>query len=228
MKKITALVIAAIMLVFSLAACDKDRVDPFYPTRAAAFYGKINKSDDFWFEMQFTNDGVTYKFTQAKTKNAVTTISDYEGEGSDSYEVAIIGTDGAFVHKLNLKEKKYDSLVTSNYQDFLFKDYTPSMFSTPIFEGDAEFEGQTYYCETYETTSQQGGAIDGANKYYFTKGRLNAIEILEGGKVIMIMRFTDYGDKIPSDIHVKIPDGFKGNTVQFESIIDFSEMYEWQ
>ncbi len=227
MKRITALVIAALMLVCALAACDKDNVDPLYPTRAAAFYGKMSKSNDFWFEMSFTNNGVTYDFTQAKTSSSVTTISDFEGDVNDSYEIAIIGQNGARVHVLNIKEKYYDTIIAANYQDFLFAGYESSMFSSPVSTGDEEFEGETYYCETYETASQEGGAVDGLNKYYFTKGRLNAVEVIESGKTVMVMRFKDYGDKIPSDIHIKIPEGFEGKTMQVESIIDFSTMSEW-
>lgn len=228
MKRITALVIAVLMLACALFACTKDDVDPTYPTRAAAFYGEMkgrfNNNSNFWFEMVLTQDSGSFVFKQATNGAVVTTIKDYTNDALDSYEVAEIKERGAFVHSLNIAKKTYDTTIGADYQRFLFADYTTSMFSSPISTGDESYDGAVYYCETYETSSVTGGEIDGSNKYYFDGGKLIAIEIYEQGKRTMVMHFNDYGTDIPSDIYLSAPDDFGKGTIAFESVIDYTEM----
>lgn len=213
MKRFITLIIALLCLL-SLCACnesDGNSDDVNYPSRTAAFYGNINKNS-FWFKMNFTNNGVNYVFTQATDGTVVTTIEDHADNTLDKYHIY----DGNNLHKLNLNQKTYDTVIGNvKAQGFLFEGYTPDMFANPDSTAVEQFEGKAYYCETFSTVSASG-AVSGKNKYYFDGNKLKAVEIIEGGRMIMIMRFVDYSNEIPSDVYISLPEGYKAGTLQIE------------
>ena len=211
MKRITALLIA-ILFVIAFSACAEETeqessdTGELYPSRTAAFYGNMDMNS-FWFTMEFTNYGTTYTMTQATNGKAVTTIEDHEDNTLDQYQIY----DNKSVHKLNLQRKSYDTVLGSNGQGFLFEGYTPSMFANPSSSTVQQFEGESYYCESFVTAGSAG-----RNNYYFDENRLAVIEIIEGGKTVMVMRITDYSNTIPSDVYLSIPEDFKGGNLEFE------------
>lgn len=228
MKRIIIVAIAVTMLLVSFVACEGEKdiyeVDKSYDSRTSAFYGHINENQYFWFEMELTQNGETYKFIQATSGANVTTIYDYEGEVRDTYEIAMKGENGtaAVIHTLYFDEKKYDTTISDKFQDFLFGGEDPESFSEPSWTGDGDFDGNTYYCELFEVASSEGSGLDGYNKYYYDDGRLIAVEIAQNDKVTMTMKFNDYGVEVPDDIYLTPPTDFKKGTLQFESVIDFN------
>lgn len=228
MKRVILIAVALVILVTALVACEKEKnvydIDKSYDSRTAAFYGHIKDNQFFWFEMELTSNNETYKFTQATNGSNVTTITDREGTARDSYEIAVVGTNGAVIHTIHLDDRKYDTTISDNYQKFLFDSENPDMYSDPNWSGEAEFEGTTYYAETFETASSEGGTITGYNKYYYDEGRLIAVEIAEKDVVTMVMKFIEYGIEIPEDIYINTPEGFSKGTFQVESVIDYNSM----
>lgn len=219
MKRITALVVAALLLI-ALVACSGDgeeSIDMSYPSRTAAFYGKMDVNS-FWFTMDFTNNGSNCTFTQATNGRVVTTIEDFANDTYDKYHIY----DKSCVHKLDLTTKVYNTLIGPHGQDFLFSGYTPSMFANPSSSSVAEFEGKSYYCESYATA---GG---GRNVYYFEGNTLKVIEIIEGGKAVMIMRINEYSNTIPENVYLSIPSDFRAGTLEYEgSDISFNENWSF-
>ncbi len=229
MKRIIALVIAALMLVFAFAACGEDeadlyKVDEGYATRAAAFYGRMNKNN-FYAKMTLTVNNETYSFTQATNGANITTIADFEGTERDSYKIFVKNTEKRCVHTLDIANKKFDTLITDNGQDFLLADYTANMFKYPSKTGDADFNGKTYYCEVYDSAAPGSSEVTGQDRYYFDEGKVVAIEILSGKEITMTIVFEEYSNAIPNDIYVTVPDGFKGGTVQNEVIVDYNSLW---
>lgn len=225
MKKLIAAILFAVVLV-ALAACgsgDESSTDlSGYTSRTAAFYGNMNKNS-FYFKMNFTNGGTTYTFTQATDGLSVATIEDHENDANDKYQVFT----GNLVHKLNFQAKTYDTLITTNGQGFLFEGYDYTMFSAPSRTSVETFEGKSYYCETFSTVSQTGGAVSGKNRYFFEGNTLKAIEIIEGNQTVMTMRFIEYSNEIPQNVYLEAPEGFTANTLEYEqsTIIDFSQLW---
>ena len=228
MKRIVFIAIAIIMILTSFVACNQDndiyQIDKSYDSRTAAFYGHINENQYFWFDMDYIQEKETYKFIQATNGKNVTTILDYEDNSRDSYVIAVKGENAALVHTLRFAEKKYDTTIAEEFQDFLFGGENPQAFSEPNWSGDAEFEGTTYYCEMFEVASSEGGEINGTNKYYFDEGRLVAVEIAENDKVTMTMKFNEYGIEVPDHIYLTPPSDFEKGTIIVESVIDYNSM----
>ncbi len=220
MKKTVAILLSLVMLVCVFASCGDSDEHQHFETRTAAFYGGMAK-DSFWFKMSFTNNGETYVFTQATNGKNVTTIEDHDGTERDTYQLL----EGNRLHILNVSRKTYDTIVNGKGQNFLFADYNASMFNNPKKTDNEEFEGKTYYCETFSTSSYTDGAISGENKYYFDGNKLVAIEIIDGGDLIMVMRFKEYSNTIPKDVYVEIPKDFEGETLQVENEIDYNEYW---
>ncbi len=219
MKRILAILLSLVMIVLPLASCDEGDTS-HYNTRTAAFYGGISK-DSFYFKMTFTNNGETYVFTQATNGKTVTTIEDRDGTANDTYNIV----DGNAVHALDLKSKEYDTIINGKGQSFLFADYTASMFQNAKKVSNEEFEGKKYYCEVFSTSSYSDGSFSGENRYYFDGNKLKAIEIIDGGKLIMVMRMTEYSNKIPDDIYLNAPKDFTPGTLQVETEIDYNEYW---
>lgn len=207
MKRITALLLVCLLMLAFVACKDKeDDYDTSYPSRTAAFYGNMNP-ESFYFTMRFTNNGATYEFTQATNGKVVTTIEDHSDNSYDLYHIY----NGDCVHKLNFSAKSYDTLIGPKGQDFLFGGYTPAMFENPSSASVKEFEGEEYYCESFAT------AGSGRNNYYFDGYVLKAIEIIENGKTVMIMRINKFSNTIPEDIYLSIPSGFKAGQLEYEA-----------
>lgn len=220
MKKITALAIAVLLFV-ALVACsgdeDESSFDSSYPSRTAAFYGNMNMNS-FWFTMEFNNNGTICDFTQATNGKVVTTIEDHANNTYDKYHIY----DKNCVHKLDFVTKTYNTLIGPKGQDFLFEGYTASMFSKPTMSSVQQFDGKSYHCESFTTS---GG---GRNNYYFEGNELKVIEIIEGGKAVMIMKLKDYSNEIPDDILFSVPSGFKAGTLEYEgSDISFNENWSF-
>ena len=57
---------------------------------------------------------------------------------------------------------------------------------------------------------------NGKNKYYFDGNQLKAVEIIEGGKTVMVMRFLEYSNEIPDGVYFAPPKGYKATTLQIE------------
>jgi hypothetical protein len=228
MKRIIVVAIAILMLLASFVACDKEtdvyEIDKSYDSRTAAFYGHIAENQFFWFDMDLTQNGETHNFVQATNGNNVTTILDFENNANDKYEIAVKGEKAAIVHTIHLNEKKYDTTISEQFQDFLFGGEDPKAFSEPDWSGDTEFQGVTLYCEMFKVASNDGGVIDGYNKYYYDEGRLVAVEIAQNDKVTMTMQLKEYGVEVPEGIYLNPPTDFKKGTFQVESVIDYSEM----
>lgn len=231
MKKITALIIAALLLAFSLVACGKGETSQnsgndisqnsggnvSYGSRTSAFYGNMDKNS-FWFRMKFTKNGETCVFTQATNGKNTTTVKDFEDDKKDTYDIF----DGSVIHHLHIDDKSYDSTLSSNGQDFLFAGYSSSMFASPSSKGDKEYGGKQYYCETFETASADGGSASGRDMYFFDGDRLVAVEIYENGEKTMIMEFEDYSCTLPSDIYLSAPDDFKKGNLEIDISTDIS------
>lgn len=223
MKRFIPFVIALLCLV-SLCSCSQngdtsDGTD--YPSRTAAFYGNMN-SNSFWFKMNFTNNGVDYVFTQATDGAVVTTIEDYANDSLDKYQVY----DGQSLHIINVSSKTYDTVIGNvKAQGFLFEGYQPEMFASPVSAAVEQFEGNAYYCETFSAVSASG-TVSGKNKYYFEDYTLKAVEIIESGKTVMVMRFVDYSNDIPDDIYLSLPEGYKAGTLQIEgSDVNYEDIF---
>lgn len=228
MKRIILIAIAVLMVLTSFVACNKEtdvyKIDKSYDSRTSAFYGHISKNQYFWFDMDLTQNDETYNFVQATNGNNVTTILDYEGTARDSYQIATKGTNAAVVHTLHIADQKYDTDITESFQDFLFGGEDPNAFSEPNWTGDADFEGTTYYCEQFEVASGEGSGVDGYNNYYYSEGRLVAVEILQNDKVTMTMKFKEYGIEVPDYIYLTPPSDYKKGTFRVESVIDYGSM----
>ncbi len=230
MKRIVLIAIAVLMVLCSFVACNKEtdvyKIDKSYDSRTSAFYGHINENQFFWFNMELTQDGETYGFIQGTNGANVTTILDYEGTARDTYEIAVKNQSGtaAAIHTIHVDEQKYDTTISEKFQDFLFGGEDPKAFEKPDAMGDAEFEGVTYYSETFNVASNEGGILDGYNKYYYDEGRLIAVEIAQKDKVIMTMKFNEYGIEIPDYIFITPPTDYKKGTFQVESVIDYNSM----
>lgn len=224
MKKITALIIA-VFFIFALVACnggEEDTSATVYPSRTAAFYGNMDKSS-FYFKMSFTNNGATYGFTQATNGRVVTTIEDHEDNSLDKYHIF----NGDCIHKLDFSDRSYDTLITTDGQQFLFGGYEPEMFARPSLKSVEQFEGNSYYCESFSTVSQSGGAISGKNRYFFDGNTLKVIEIVENGKTVMVMRLEEYGNTLPDSLCLAPPSDFRADTLEMEQSggINFSEVW---
>ena len=211
MKRIICL-LTAVIFVFALVSCSEDdNVNTNYPSRTAAFYGTMGK-DGFYFKMNFTNNGATYQFTQATNGIVVTTIEDHKDNSKDGYYIF----DGNALHILDTANKRYNTIVGNvKAQGFLFEGYTPDMFANPNSSAVEQFEDASYYCETFSTVATNG-VTNGKNKYYFDGNQLKAVEIIEGGKTVMVMRFLEYSNEIPDGVYFAPPKGYKATTLQIE------------
>ncbi len=222
MKKITAAVIALILLL-SFTACKRGNNDDggvVYPSRTAAFYG--NMGDNFWFDMNLTTNGYSYDFKQATNWTNVTTIEDHSDNSRDKYEIY----DGSVIHEVNIAEEYYDTVINVRGQEFLFDGYTPEMFANPTSTAVESFKGTSYYCETFTSASTSGGAVTGRNKYYFDGDTLVGVEIIEAGKTVMVMDFRGYGSELPANVYLAVPSNFKPRNLVYEdSGIDFSDYW---
>ena len=226
MKRIIAIFITALLLI-SLVACgengDTSSVpQASYPSRTSAFYANVNPNS-FWFTMNFTNNGSEYAFTQATNGKTVTTIENHSDNSRDKYEIY----DKNCIHKLYLASSRYDTVIGKAGQGFLFEGYNPSMFANPSTSSVKNFDGVSYHCESF-VTSSTNSASAGINNYYFEGDRLKVIEIIEGGKAVMIMRITDYSNTIPSDIYLSVPADFKATNLEFETDVSFEDMSFWE
>lgn len=189
------------------------------------FYQLIENSKTFWFEMEIVSDKQTYRFTQATNGVNITSILDYEGDSNDVYEVIEFKEELAHIHTLNFKEKKYDTSITKNYQDFLFKGEKAETYANPSQKGSSKNKDYQYF-EKFDTSSSESGKIDGCNIYYFNDNRLECIEVVENGNVTMTMKFVDYGVEVPDDIYLTPPSDFKKGTLQVDTTIDYGSM-DW-
>ncbi len=231
MKKLIALFAATLLLVFGLFACKEgdpaessqgEKSGASYASKTAAFYSDMNKSS-FYFKMNFTQNGETCVFTQLTNGKTTTTLKDYEDNSKDIYDIF----DGQIIHHIVVDQKLVNSTMTPNGQAFLFADYTPSMFASPDSTGDSEFNGKTYYSETFETASKAGGAIDGKNVYFFEGDKLVAVEIYESSEKTMVMEFLEYSNSLPSDIYLEAPADYSKGNIEIEVSADFSAPSEW-
>lgn len=214
MKKLIAALLLPIMLLLLISCSDGDEnsVDiGNFTSRTAAFYGNMDKSC-FYFKMSFTAYGETYDFTQATDGYSVATIEDHENDSYDKYHVFT----GNAVHKLNFGNKTYDTVITQEGQGFLFGGYEYTMFASPTQTSVEQFEGKSYYCETFSTVDQAGGTVTGKNRYFYDGTTLKAIEIIDGKQTVMVMRFIEYKNEIPQTVYLKAPEGFKANTLEYE------------
>lgn len=227
MKKTIALIVVSVLLAFSLISCGENETSQSsesnvsYESRTSAFYGNMDMNS-FWFRMKFTKNGETCDFTQVTNGKNTTTIKDYEDDTKDIYEIF----DGSVIHHLHIDDKSYDSTLSANGQDFLFAGYTASMFSSPSVENEKEFGGKTYYCETFETASSDGGAVNGRDLYFYDGDRLVAVEIYQNGEKTMIMEFEEYSCTLPGDIYLSAPDDFKKGNLAIDISTEIS-MDDW-
>lgn len=207
-------IFTVMLLLISLASCGdggdaSSQGGSAYPSRTAEFYGTMDMNS-FWFTMEFTNNGATYGFTQATNGNVVTTIEDYDNDSLDTYEIY----DGKCVHKLNISGSSYNTAIGLEGQTFLFAGYDASMFVNPSTNGVKTFEDVSYHCESFVTKSMSGSG-SGVNNYYFDGDRLKAVEIIDGGETVMVMRIKDYSNTVPSDIYLSAPSGFKAGELEY-------------
>lgn len=210
MKRILILAFA-VLAMLSFSACSKDE-----DTRTYYFYNGINK-ESFWFHGTITKDGETYRYAQALDSDSVTTIEDHDNNEDDGY--AIYELDNCYLHSLNFTTKKYDTTVTTDGVKFLFGNNEASQFRAPDdTEEEAEFEGETYYCEIFETVDENGDEI-GENKYYFDGMTLVAIEWIEDGEVVTTLRIEEYTNEIPKSVYTSVPDSFKAGQFVVEEVI---------
>ncbi|MBQ9848271.1 MAG: hypothetical protein IJO64_04350 [Clostridia bacterium] len=230
MKRITALIISALMLAFCLFSCNTEGTESSggdsnvsYESKTSAFYGNMNKSS-FWFRMNFTKKNETCVFTQVTNGKTTTTIKDYEDDSKDVYDIF----DGSIIHHIRVDEKAYDSTLSASGQAFLFADYTASMFASPSSVGNDEYNGKQYYCETFDTAAAEGGAVSGKNMYFFDGDKLVAVEIYEKGEKVMVMEFIEYSNTLPNDIYLSAPDDFKkGNlAIDVSTTISVDDWWE--
>ena len=190
------------------------------------FYELVNESETFWFEMEITADGETYSYIQARNGKSITTVINRKNNAEDRYEIAEFKDGMVNVHTLNFIEKKYDTIVTTNSQTFLFGDENPESFANPDQKGDLQKKEKTYYCEKFNVASVENGEIDGYNAYYFDEGCLSLIEIVENGNLTMSMHLISYGSEIPDHIYLTPPADFSKGTIEIDTTIDFGSL-DW-
>ncbi len=220
MKKITAFVCALLMLISVFAACAEDPiVEEIYTHRTSAFYMNMDPNA-FWFKATIAEKSGLYTITQATDGINTTTIIDHTNNKYDCYDIFHDGTDRKYIHKLNISAKRYDTVLTSNGQRFMFEGYNYTMFANPIAQQEEQFEGETYFCETFKSSEAVGGAASGYDKYYFTGNTLVAVVTPS-----LTIRFEKYENKIPEDIYMDAPSDFKAGTITEEHSIDFSEFF---
>lgn len=207
--------IIPLLLLFSLlsfTACT------FYDTQTAQFYGTLNQTS-FWFTAEITeytaSGSTSYTYTQAADADSVTTVRSSESGVDDYYKICQDG----YAHFLNFKSKKYDTGGESYVEKLFFAKNQYEEFRSPkAVNESAVFDGVTCTRETFNMINGEGAVIGELN-YYFTD-RLLAVEWFENGKLVRVMRVTDYSETIPSDIHVSLPEDFKKGTYISEQIID--------
>lgn len=193
------------------------------------FYELVNRSETFWFKMEIVTDDERYYFTQATNGKNIATVVDHQNSEDDRYEITEFKKSEAYVYTLNLAEKKYDTLVTTNHQslqNFLFGGEDSRKFAEPTQKGDIQKKDKVFYSERFETTSEEGGKADGFNLYYFDNGRLALVEVNEKGNLTMTMRVLDYGTEIPGDIYLTPPDSFAKGKFEIDTTVDYGSL-DW-
>ena len=210
MKRILILILI-LALALPFCSCAKDE-----NTRTYCFYNEMDKKS-FWFACTITENGETYRYAQAVDSDSVTIIEDHDDDLNDGYGIYDIDTQ--LLHSLNFSTKKYDTRKTDKGLNFLFGNNEAVQFRAPDdSEDEVEFEGNTYYCEIFETVNEEGDEV-GLNKYYFDGMTLKAIEWIENDVVVKTMRLTEYSNEIPSSVYTSIPAGFKAGNFIEEDII---------
>ncbi len=187
------------------------------------FYEYIVENKVFWFKAEIRTNSQTYFMTQATNGSAVTNLLDYENDTDDRYEITEFKEGMANIHTLNFNEKKYDTTITKNYQDFLFAGEIPENYSRPHQKGDSKNSEYEYF-ERFETSATEGGEINGYNVYYFNDERLACIEIVENNVVTMTMKILDYGTSIPEGVYLTPPSDFSKGNLEIDTTIDFGSM----
>ena len=212
MKRLIAILLV-LLFALPLASCGN-----VYTSRTARFYGEIDKSS-FWFKAEIMTASDTYYYTQAVDSDSVTTIEDHDDDANDGYVIY----DGKYMHQLNVKNKKYDTVKTDSGVKFLFGNNEYSDFNLPddVTE-QATFRGNTYYCESFNTIDDKGNA-KGVNKYYYDGERLVGIEWYEGNGLVTLLTMDTYSNQIPEGIYTSIPADYKAGTFTAEQIIPPSE-----
>lgn len=220
MKKITALACALIMLVSVFAACADDPVvEELYTHRTSAFYMNMDQNG-FWFKATVLDKSGLYLMTQATDGINTTTVIDHTVNDYDCYEIFHNGSDYKYIHKINVSQKKYDTVLTSNGRDFMFKGYNYTMFANPVSQQEEELDGEVYYCETFKSADAVGGTASGYDKYYFNGNTLVAVVTSS-----ITIRFEEYANEKPSHIYLEAPADFKAGSFTQETSIDYSGFF---
>ena len=220
MKKIIALVCAVFMLTSAFAACsDEPIVQEVYAYRTSAFYMNMDPNN-FWFKATVSESNGLYTMIQATDGVNTTTIIDHTNNNYDCYDIFHNGSDRKYIHKLNISAKRYDTYLTSNGQHFMFEGYNYTMFANPVAQQEEQFQGETFFCETFKSAEAVGSNTNGYDKYYFDGNTLVAVVTPS-----ITIRFETYENKIPDDIYLDAPSDFKAGTITEEHSIDFSEFF---
>lgn len=223
MKKILAVSAALILLLSLLVSCKDDGADSsgtVYGNRTQAFYGNMDQNSFYFSATVIDSSGAVYAMTQATNGLNVTTVIDFSGTTNDSYEIYHYGSDGKYVHQLDVSGKSYDTFLNRTGQDFIFAGYNHTMFMNLYSAGDEELNGEIYYCESFESAASSGGAASGLDKYYFRGDKLVAVVTSD-----LSLYFSDYSNDIPGSIYLEVPSGFKAGTLTEETEIEFSDFF---
>lgn len=214
MKKYISLILLVFMLVSALASCG-----PNYKSRTAEFYGNIGE-ESFWYTGTVTKGTTVYDYTQAIDADSVTTIEDHDDDDEDGYVIF----DGKYLHQLDVKKKKYDTLQTDKGVKFLFADRDYADYNSPErTEENVTFDNKLCTCEVFTTVDSEGNEV-GENKYYYVDDRLYAVVWLEEGETSTTLVISDYSNTIPEDIYTSLPEDFKAGTFTAEQVIPPDEI----
>lgn len=225
MKKIISI---TLVLLFALAlfACggsdESGEVSTIVVTsKTEKFYTDMDKNS-FYFKMNFTQDGEKCVFEQATNGKNCTTRKDFDDDTKDIYDIF----NGTQVDHIVVDEKLINTTVTKNGQNFLFAGYKPSSFAHPSRTENRDYNGKQLPCEVFLTSWEEGGAIDGENRYYYDGDKLVCVEIVQKGEIIMLMEFLEYGNVIPETIFAETPADYKKGNIEFEVSVDTSGWWD--
>jgi len=217
MKRILTLFVAVLMLLSVFASCSQEETttsgEGLYTRRTLAFFEEMSKGE-FWFKANVVKvTGSTYSYTQATNGVTTTTIDD------DGYRIYYNMNGKRYVHEIKVSEKKYDTYINRKGSDFLFKGYNYTQFAEPVYIGEEELDGKTYYCEYFVATTNESGNVTVYDKYFFDGNTLVAVVT-----PAVTIYFEEYSTEVPDYIFFEPPSDYTAGRLTEETEIDYNEI----